>query len=86
MVYYYRNVRCRNEMFDQDIIILQYAASIMDPNEFLITMMHKFSLMSWQRSDYDKTYCWNRDRTEIKKTLIGLEEFLVHLVYIIAER
>lgn len=56
--YFYRNVRCRQEMFDRDVLALQVAGALMDSNDFLITLLNKFSLMSWQRSDYETTYMW----------------------------
>ena len=35
-IYLYHNVRCRSEMFDRDVQVLQICASLLDPNEFLI--------------------------------------------------
>ena len=31
-------------MLDKDVLMLQIAASMLDPNEFLIHLMHKFGL------------------------------------------
>lgn len=84
--YFYRNVRCRQEMFDRDVLALQLGASLMDSNDFLITMLNKFTLMSWQRSDYETTYMWGRDDDNVRQTVILLEEFLHLLLYVLAER
>uniref|UniRef100_A0A7N6B3Y7 E3 ubiquitin-protein ligase n=1 Tax=Anabas testudineus TaxID=64144 RepID=A0A7N6B3Y7_ANATE len=43
-IYYYHNVKCRVEMFDKDIIMLQAGASMMDPNHFLMIVMSRFEL------------------------------------------
>ena len=38
--------RCRGEMYDRDIQMLQLAAANVDPNQFLIQLIHKFGLVS----------------------------------------
>ncbi|KAM9571365.1 E3 ubiquitin-protein ligase UBR1-like isoform 1-T2 [Salvelinus alpinus] len=43
-VYYYQNVKCRDEMFDKDVIMLQSAASKMDPNHFIMLILQRFEL------------------------------------------
>jgi E3 ubiquitin-protein ligase UBR2 len=43
-VYFYSNIKCRQEMFDRDILALQVGASVMNPNDFLINMLHHFGL------------------------------------------
>ncbi|TSO25214.1 E3 ubiquitin-protein ligase UBR1 [Bagarius yarrelli] len=43
-VYYYLDVKCRDEMFDKDIIMLQIAASKMDPNHFVMLILLRFEL------------------------------------------
>uniref|UniRef100_A0A4W6E091 E3 ubiquitin-protein ligase n=1 Tax=Lates calcarifer TaxID=8187 RepID=A0A4W6E091_LATCA len=43
-IYYYHNVKCRVEMFDKDIIMLQAGASMMDPNHFLMIVLSRFEL------------------------------------------
>ncbi|MGH0170906.1 UNVERIFIED_CONTAM: hypothetical protein FKN15_077222 [Acipenser sinensis] len=46
-VYYYQDVKCRDEMFDKDIIMLQIAASKMDPNHFMILILQRFELFEF---------------------------------------
>uniref|UniRef100_A0A8C8IGG3 E3 ubiquitin-protein ligase n=1 Tax=Oncorhynchus tshawytscha TaxID=74940 RepID=A0A8C8IGG3_ONCTS len=43
-IYYYHNVKCRVEMFDKDLIMLQAGASMMDPNHFLMIVLSRFEL------------------------------------------
>ncbi|KAK3538210.1 hypothetical protein QTP70_033114 [Hemibagrus guttatus] len=43
-VYYYQDVKWRDEMFDKDIIMLQIAASKMDPNHFVMLILLRFEL------------------------------------------
>uniref|UniRef100_A0A8B9KV12 E3 ubiquitin-protein ligase n=1 Tax=Astyanax mexicanus TaxID=7994 RepID=A0A8B9KV12_ASTMX len=43
-VYYYQDVKCRDEMFDKDAIMLQIAASKMDPNHFIMLVLLRFEL------------------------------------------
>uniref|UniRef100_A0A8C5X1K2 E3 ubiquitin-protein ligase n=1 Tax=Malurus cyaneus samueli TaxID=2593467 RepID=A0A8C5X1K2_9PASS len=43
-IYYYHNVKCRREMFDKDIVMLQTGVSMMDPNHFLMIMLSRFEL------------------------------------------
>jgi hypothetical protein len=47
---YYTNVRCRSEMHDRDVYIVQFAAAEMPPNDFLITLLSKYNLHQWARS------------------------------------
>uniref|UniRef100_A0AAY4AV77 E3 ubiquitin-protein ligase n=1 Tax=Denticeps clupeoides TaxID=299321 RepID=A0AAY4AV77_9TELE len=43
-VYYYQDVKCRDEMYDKDVMMLQIAASKMDPDLFLILILLRFEL------------------------------------------
>jgi hypothetical protein len=50
-VYFYNNIRCRVEMFDRDILALQMGAALMEPNEFLATLLNRFKLVDfWVKS------------------------------------
>jgi len=46
------STRCRGEMLDCDIIMLQTALTLMNPNDFLITMMSRFNLTKWVQPSY----------------------------------
>lgn len=47
------NVRCRSEMYDRDVVLLQIGAALMESNEYLIHILNKFGLIRWCREDYD---------------------------------
>uniref|UniRef100_A0A8C5T9N6 E3 ubiquitin-protein ligase n=1 Tax=Malurus cyaneus samueli TaxID=2593467 RepID=A0A8C5T9N6_9PASS len=54
-IYYYHNVKCRREMFDKDIVMLQTGVSMMDPNHFLMIMLSRFELYQiFSTPDYEK--------------------------------
>uniref|UniRef100_A0A8C9WAF7 E3 ubiquitin-protein ligase n=1 Tax=Scleropages formosus TaxID=113540 RepID=A0A8C9WAF7_SCLFO len=76
-VYYYQDVKCRDEMFDKDIIMLQIAASKIDPNDFVMLVLQRFELFEvFNGSCSTKDQQWNR-----------LTEEMLHLfIIIIGER
>lgn len=53
-LYFYRNVKCRAEMLDRDIIMLQIGAALIEANEFLIHILSKFSLIAWAAPDFEQ--------------------------------
>uniref|UniRef100_A0A8C6VFG7 E3 ubiquitin-protein ligase n=1 Tax=Naja naja TaxID=35670 RepID=A0A8C6VFG7_NAJNA len=56
-IYYYHNVKCRREMFDKDIVMLQTGVSMMDPNHFLMMMLCRFELYQiFSTPDYGKRF------------------------------
>ncbi|XP_042337715.1 E3 ubiquitin-protein ligase UBR2-like [Plectropomus leopardus] len=56
-IYYYHNVKCRVEMFDKDINMLQAGASMMDPNHFLMIVLSRFELFHiFSSADCRKRY------------------------------
>ncbi|XP_063428523.1 E3 ubiquitin-protein ligase UBR2-like isoform X1 [Mytilus trossulus] len=82
-IFFYHNVKCRREMFDKDINMLQIGASIMDNNEFLIHLLNKYNLLSWVRKDYDTP---SGQEDMVRQTVTLAEEFLTLLITIISER
>ncbi|XP_065213791.1 E3 ubiquitin-protein ligase UBR2 [Planococcus citri] len=52
-IYFYHNVKCRNEMLNKDIIMLQIGASLIESNDFLIHLLNKFNLMNWADSEFE---------------------------------
>ena len=48
-IYYYFNVKCRTEMYDRDIAMLQAGAAMIDENHFLVYLLNKFGLTNWIR-------------------------------------
>uniref|UniRef100_A0A8C0H1L1 E3 ubiquitin-protein ligase n=1 Tax=Chelonoidis abingdonii TaxID=106734 RepID=A0A8C0H1L1_CHEAB len=87
-IYYYHNVKCRREMFDKDIIMLQTGVSMMDPNHFLMIMLSRFELYQiFSTPDYGKrfnTENTNKDVVQQNNTLI--EEMLYLIIMIVGER
>ena len=77
----YHDPRWRKEMEDQDITMLQFAASNMSPNDFLINLISKYQLVNWTSTDFD---C--REDDSVRQINILAEEFLNTLIYIIGER
>ncbi|KAI3367729.1 hypothetical protein L3Q82_026576 [Scortum barcoo] len=80
-VYYYQDVKCRDEMYDKDILMLQIAASKMDANHFLMLILLRFELFdyfngSYTSKDQDELVQWNR----------LTEEMLYLLIVIVGER
>uniref|UniRef100_A0A665WSZ6 E3 ubiquitin-protein ligase n=1 Tax=Echeneis naucrates TaxID=173247 RepID=A0A665WSZ6_ECHNA len=80
-VYYYQDVKCRDEMYDKDILMLQIAASKMDPNHFLMLILLRFDLFDYfngssSSKDQDEQIQWNR----------LTEEMLYLLIIIVGER
>ncbi|XP_038123293.1 E3 ubiquitin-protein ligase UBR1 isoform X2 [Cyprinodon tularosa] len=76
-VYYYQDVKCRDEMYDKDIIMLQISASKMDPNHFLMLILLRFELFEYFNGcrvskDQDELTQWNRLTEEMLFLLIAI--------------
>lgn len=53
-LYFYQNVRCRTEMYDRDIVLLQLCAALsVSPDSFLLACLHRFNLLGWASPDFD---------------------------------
>ncbi|XP_068457943.1 E3 ubiquitin-protein ligase UBR2 isoform X2 [Clinocottus analis] len=85
-IYYYHNVKCRVEMFDKDIIMLQAGAAMMDPNHFLMIVLSRFELFHiFSSADCRKRYREaNKDVVQQNNTLI--EEMLHLIIMVVGER
>jgi E3 ubiquitin-protein ligase UBR2 len=84
-LYFYRNVKCRSEMLDRDVIILQTGASLIESNEFLIHIMNKFNLLSWTDRNY-KPITPNAEEDTLRQIINMIDEFLELIIVIIGER
>ncbi|XP_073725595.1 E3 ubiquitin-protein ligase UBR1 [Misgurnus anguillicaudatus] len=80
-VYYYQDVKCRTEMFDKDIIMLQIAASKMDPDHFLMFILLRFELF-----DIFNGNCPSKDQEVLKQWNSLTEEMLYLIIIIVGER
>lgn len=84
-LYFYRNVKCRSEMLDRDIIILQMAGSLIESNEFLIHIMNKFNLLQWTEKNF-KPNIPNAEEDTVRQFINMVDEFLELLIVVIGER
>uniref|UniRef100_A0A671QU67 E3 ubiquitin-protein ligase n=1 Tax=Sinocyclocheilus anshuiensis TaxID=1608454 RepID=A0A671QU67_9TELE len=80
-VYYYQDLKCRDEMFDKDIIMLQIAASKMDPNHFLMLVLLRFELF-----DIFNGNSSSKDQEVLKQWNRLTEEMLYLIIIIVGER
>ncbi|KAB1277143.1 E3 ubiquitin-protein ligase UBR1 [Camelus dromedarius] len=80
-VFYYQDVKCREEMYDKDIIMLQIGASLMDPNKFLLLVLQRYEL-----ADAFNKVVSTKDQDLIKQYNTLIEEMLQVLIYIVGER
>ncbi|XP_054000464.1 E3 ubiquitin-protein ligase UBR2 [Hylaeus anthracinus] len=85
-LFFYHNVKCRSEMLDRDIILLQAGASLIESNEFLIHVLNKFNLLHWANPDFETNALKNPEEDNIRQTINLVEEFLGLLITIIGER
>lgn len=84
-LYFYRNVKCRSEMLDRDVIILQMAGSLIESNEFLIHIMNKFNLLQWTEKNFKPTIP-NAEEDTVRQFINMVDEFLELLIVVIGER
>lgn len=70
-IYFYHNVRLRGETYDRDVTLLQAAAALLESNEFLIQLLHKYGLLAWAKDGYDSA-----DEANLPLTVALAEEFL----------
>lgn len=85
-LYFYRNVKCRSEMLDRDIVILQIGASLIESDEFMIYVLNKFNLINWASPDYEITSLSTPEDESIRQVINMVDEMLELLIVIIGER
>ncbi|XP_076273647.1 ubr1 ubiquitin ligase isoform X2 [Rhynchophorus ferrugineus] len=85
-LYFYHNVKCRTEMLDRDINLLQIGASLIESNEFLIHVLNKFNLINWALADFEINTLKSPEEDSMRQTINLVEEFLHLLIIIIGER
>ncbi|XP_050506172.1 E3 ubiquitin-protein ligase UBR2 [Diabrotica virgifera virgifera] len=85
-LFFYHNVKCRTEMLDRDITLLQIAASLIESNEFLIHILNKFNLINWAMTDFEINSLKSPEEDSIRQTINLVEEMLHVLIFIIGER
>ncbi|CAH2240132.1 jg6386 [Pararge aegeria aegeria] len=82
-LYFYHNVKCRTEMFDRDVVMLQIGASLIESNEFMIHVLNKFNLLDWAAADFEQKPI--EDDT-LRHTISMVEEFLGLLITVVGSR
>lgn len=85
-LFFYHNVKCRTEMLDRDVTLLQIAASLIESNEFLIHMLNKFNLINWAMHDFEVNSLKSPEEDCMRQTISLVEEFLHLLIVVIGER
>ncbi|KAM8834217.1 E3 ubiquitin-protein ligase UBR1 isoform 1-T1 [Synchiropus picturatus] len=80
-VYYYQDVKCRDEMYDKDILMLQIAASKMDANHFLMLLLLRFELFDYFNDRFSR-----KDQDEVIQRNRLTEEMLYLLIVVVGER
>ncbi|XP_057372526.1 E3 ubiquitin-protein ligase UBR2-like isoform X1 [Daphnia carinata] len=98
-LYFYQNVRCRTEMYDRDIVLLQLCAALFDsPDSFLLACLHRFNLLNWAKADFDanqqqlakqtssSTKKSNTEEDMLRQTIFIAEEFLRLIIILSLER
>lgn len=85
-LYFYHNVKCRTEMLDKDIVLLQAGAALIESNEFLIHILNKFNLVNWAQQNFETAMLKTWEEDSIRQTINLVEEFLALLITIIGER
>lgn len=85
-LYLYHSVRCRTEMLDRDIVMLQIGATLIQSDEFLIHLLNKFNLLNWADPDFEENSLKNREEDSMHQTISLVEEFLGLLIVLVGER
>lgn len=84
-IYFYHTAKCRSEMLDRDVVMLQVGAGLIESNEFLLHVLNKFGLVTWAREEYETDYLKAEDDC-MRQTIVLVEEFLGLLIQIVGER
>ena len=86
-LYFYRNVRCRTEMLDRDIVGMQIGAALIESNQYLIHILNKFNLIEWIQPQYEESLSGaSPTDDDFIRQLSMIDEFLELLIVIIGER
>ncbi|XP_015515354.1 E3 ubiquitin-protein ligase UBR2 [Neodiprion lecontei] len=85
-LFFYHNVKCRTEMLDKDIVLLQTGACLIESNEFLIHLLNRFNLLNWANPEFEANTLKNPEEDSMRQTISLVEEFLGLLITIIGER
>lgn len=83
--FFYKNVKCREEMYDRDIQMLQAGAALMEPDDFLLCALNRFELIRFlEISGGEGSHAEMQEILGAKVQV--MEEFLHLLIIILCER
>lgn len=85
-LYLYHNVKCRTEMLDRDIMLLQIGASLIESNELLIHILNKFNLLNWAMNNFEINSLKSNEEDSMRQTVNLVEEFLQLIIVVVGER
>ncbi|GMR54164.1 hypothetical protein PMAYCL1PPCAC_24359 [Pristionchus mayeri] len=88
-VHNYFSPLCRTEMYDQDLVALQYAAATIDDiNKFVIHIMFRYRIASWADPGFEASQEERKPEKEdmSKYTVILAEHFFTTIINILSER
>lgn len=80
-LYFYGNVKCRSEMLDRDVVVLQIGASLIESNEFLIHAVNKYGLVAWVNVAHEE-----EDANNVGTVVNMVDELLELLIVVVGER
>ncbi|KAI1301491.1 E3 ubiquitin-protein ligase UBR2 [Halotydeus destructor] len=84
-VYFYHNVRLREEMYDRDVLTMQYVAAQMDPDKYIVHLISKFNLLLWVQDNYESA-ARKPEEDYLRQTITLAEELLGMILIIVSER
>ncbi|CAG0883513.1 unnamed protein product [Cyprideis torosa] len=84
-LYHYHSVKCRSEMMDRDLVLLQYSAAHLDQNDFLIHALNRFDLLDWAMEPTANVDI-HPDEDYLRHLNIIADEFLSFLIELVGER
>ncbi|XP_037086448.1 E3 ubiquitin-protein ligase UBR2-like [Pollicipes pollicipes] len=94
-VHFYSNVRIRAEIQDRDIQILQMAAALEDPDEFVMTLMLRYGIHHWLDPNFEDVMRRTPDVDgetatcfvqTVQEFTHNLEELILVLIHVFGER
>lgn len=86
-LYFYRNVKCRSEMLDRDVVVLQVGASLIESNEFMLHVLNKFNLIVWAAPEFDGVdSAMSPEEDSIRHVINMVDEMLELLIVVVGER
>ncbi|KAF8367324.1 ubr-1 [Pristionchus pacificus] len=92
-VHNYFSPLCRTEMYDQDLVALQYAAATIDDvNKFVIHFMFRYRISSWADPNFEGAIAAAADERKPEKedmskyTVLLAEHFFTTIINILSER